>query len=100
MVITDNLIESYETILNLGLKKKYSWFSHINLTGLWGDRSGLTFKVFGTVFVDDVWGYNQFREYYYSMPIPDDLKLGDIIGGELSHDLRESFKNMLLILLF
>ena len=95
MVITDNLIESYETILNLGLKKKYSWFSHINLTGLWGDRSGLTFKVFGTVFVDDVWGYNQFREYYYSMPIPDDLKLGDIIGGELSHDLRESFKNML-----
>lgn len=82
-----------EVVLNKFLKK-YDWFKKIEIDSIgYSEGAEGHFAIDGTMFVDEDWLYNQWREYNYSAPFPDlnDKNLGDFIGGDLSKILRDEF---------
>ena len=82
-----------EVVLNKFLKK-YDWFKKIEIDSIgYSEGAEGHFAIDGTIFVDEDWLYNQWREYNYSAPFPDlnDKDLGDFVGGDLSKKLRDEF---------
>ena len=82
-----------EVVLNKFLKK-YDWFKKIEIDSIaYSEGAEGHFAIYGTMFVDEDWLYNQWREYNYSAPFPDlnDKDLGDFVGGDLSKKLRDEF---------
>ena len=82
-----------EVVLNKFLKK-YDWFKKIEIESIaYSEGAEGHFAIYGTMFVDEDWLYNQWREYNYSAPFPDlnDKDLGDFVGGDLSKKLRDEF---------
>jgi len=82
-----------EVVLNKFLKK-YDWFKKIEIESIgYSEGAEGHFAIDGTIFVDEDWLYNQWREYNYSAPFPDlnDKDLGDFVGGDLSKKLRDEF---------
>ena len=82
-----------EVVLNKFLKK-YDWFKKIEIESIaYSEGAEGHFAIYGTMFVDEDWLYNQWREYNYSAPFPDlnDKDLGDFVGGDLAKKLRDEF---------
>ena len=82
-----------EVVLNKFLKK-YDWFKKIEIESIaYSEGAEGHFAIYGTMFVDEDWLYNQWREYNYSVPFPDlnDKDLGDFVGGDLAKKLRDEF---------
>lgn len=82
-----------EAVLNKFLKK-YDWFNKIEIESIgYSEGAEGHFAIDGTMFVDEDWLYNQWREYNYSAPFPDlNYKdLGDFVGGDLAKKLRDEF---------
>jgi len=107
---------SLEKIINLEMKEKYSWWKDIkintlNYIELYGDA-----QIEAELTVDEEWGANQWREFYYNTKFPGNkgwedndgynrrVSLGDIIDStyaqEIRDDLREIFKYTLNIDVF
>ena len=89
----------YEMVLNRYLSKKYDWFKKIDIeyvayNSVFLNSSG-NMAIQGTIYVDEDWLGNQWREYNYSESFPDlededlGINLGDFIGGDLSQELKE-----------
>lgn len=86
-------VKLMEAVLNKFLKK-YDWFKKIEIESIgYSEGADGHFAIDGTMFVDEDWLYNQWREYNYSAPFPDlNYKdLGDFVGGDLAKKLRDEF---------
>ena len=86
-------VKLMEAVLNKFLKK-YDWFKKIEIESIaYSEGAEGHFAIYGTMFVDEDWLYNQWREYNYSAPFPDlnDKDLGDFVGGDLAKKLRDEF---------
>ena len=90
----DPEVVNSNTILKHILKKKYDWVIDVNLVFITvresrTDRDYNEIVLDGVIKVDEDWYGNQWREYNYSLPIPDpnddrDVVLGELLGGELA----------------
>jgi len=88
----DPEVVNSNTILKHILKKKYDWVIDVNLVFITvkesrTDRDYNEIVLDGVIKVDEDWYGNQWREYNYSLPIPDpnddrDVVLGELLGGE------------------
>ncbi len=90
----DPEVVNSNTILKHILKKKYDWVIDVNLVFITvrESRTDIDYNEIvldGVIKVDKDWYENQWREYNYSLPIPDpnddrDVVLGELLGGELA----------------
>lgn len=86
----------YNKLLNIVLSEKFEWFKKIELNDI---QVGNIYESknlipIGKIYVDSIWGYNQWKEYHYdsSFPTDEEVSFGDIIGGDLSKEIQEQFK--------
>ena len=86
----------YNKLLNIVLSEKFEWFKKIELNDI---QVGNIYESknlipIGKIYVDSIWGYNQWKEYHYDSSFPTDgeVSFGDIIGGDLSKEIQEQFK--------
>lgn len=89
-----SLIKNFEKVVNHVFKKRYDWFKNMEIFSIVNDNRYQT-SIHGVIFVNGDWGYKQFREYYWSSNMPDELFFGDIIGSELGNQFRYYFKSFL-----
>jgi len=90
-----NFKNSYERLINKSFSKKYPWFINfkLDILTLNGFRNGYM-GISGIISVDSDWLGEQWREYFYSIPFPNDLNdvsFGDFIGGDLSKSIKTNF---------
>jgi hypothetical protein len=83
-------------ILNDKLKKMYYWFHKIEIKRIaYSSIDGQPyFAINGDIYVDEDWGGFQWREYQGQKPMTypgDELSFGEIIGEDLSRELRDTF---------
>jgi hypothetical protein len=86
----------FEIILNDKLKKMYYWFHKIEIERIaYSSIDGQPyFAINGDIYVDEDWGGFQWREYQGQKPMTypgDELSFGEIIGEDLSRELRDTF---------
>ena len=90
----------YEKALNVILRKNFGWFKKIEIDYLSIGYSKIVSRVSqigiqGTIYVDEEWVAKQYREYHYSSTYPnineEEISFGDIIGGDLSRELKDIF---------
>jgi len=86
----------FEIILNVKLKKMYYWFHKIEIQKI--AHSSINgqpyFAINGDIYVDEDWAGFQWREYQDIKPMTypgDELSFGEIIGEDLSRELRDTF---------
>jgi hypothetical protein len=100
-VFDEKTTKIYEKVLNKIMKKKYSWFDKIDINQLsYANAPQPYLGIRGDIFVDEDWGGNQWREYFYSIPIPnsdEELSFGDIIGGDIAKELEDVFTSSFLL---
>lgn len=89
----EDTVSIYEKILNRQMKKKFDWFDKIEVYELSFDYLGFNpyLGIKAKIYVDEDWGGKQFREYYYTTSMTDELSFGDIIGGDLSRQVQRVF---------
>ena len=92
---SESIIRIFEGILNVSLKKKYSWFHkfEIKKLGKSAIQGSPYMFIAGDIYVDEDWGMTQWAEYHPSTPMTypgDELTFSDIIGGELSKGLQKT----------
>ena len=92
---SESIIRIFEGILNVSLKKKYSWFHkfEIKKLGKSAIQGSPYMFIAGDIYVDEDWGMTQWAEYHPSTPMTypgDELSFSDIIGGELSKGLQKT----------
>ena len=93
---SESIIRIFEIILNDKLKKMYYWFHkfEINKLGKSAIQGSPYMFIAGDIYVDEDWGGFQWREYQDSTPMTypgDELSFSDIVGEDLSRELRETF---------
>ena len=87
----------FEIILNAKLKKMYYWFHKIEIQKIAHSTINAGqpyFAINGDIYVDEDWGGFQWREYQGQKPMTypgDELSFGEIIGEDLSRELRDTF---------
>ena len=96
-------IKKFELVINKLLKKKYEWFDRIIVKELSYSKSQNYFGIHADLFADEDWVGNQWREFYYSKPMPsgtedDPIVLGELIGGEFSKELQDDFKTVFMFI--
>ena len=90
-------LKNYNLVVNKILKKKYDWFHKVDITYLSFHSEMRYIGLEGKIYVDEDWGAKQWREYHYSTPFPgntdeyDGVSFGDIIGGDLSMEIKDIF---------
>jgi len=104
---------SLQKIINLEMREKYGWWKDIKINTLNYIEMYDDVQIEAELTVDEEWGANQWRDFYYITKFPgnegwedDDgysrrVSLGDIIGpkyaGVIRDDLREILKYTLNI---
>ena len=98
---------SLEKIINLEMKEKYSWWKDIkintlNYIELYGDV-----QIEAELTVDEEWGANQWREWYYNTKFPGNegwedeygysrrVSLGDITDSTYAEVIRDNLREIL-----
>ena len=99
----EDITKSFELVINKLLKRKYEWFYRIIINKLSYSKDSNYLGINAELFADEDWVGHQWREHYYSTPIPSEtedtpISLGDIISGELSKELQGHFKNVFKII--
>lgn len=96
-------VKTFEKVLKKQMQKRFDWFVDIDIKSISVNpsfRKGY-FAIEGVIKVDSEWGANQWREYHYSLPIPDadddELNFGNITGGELSKQIQEIFLTIISV---
>ena len=93
----------FESVINKLLRKKYQWFDRIIINNLSYSKSQNYLGIDADLFADEDWVGNQWREFYYSKPMPsgtedDPIVLGEMIGDELSKELQDDFKTVFVFI--
>lgn len=98
--LSENRLKVYNKTLNYVLSKKYDWFYRIDIeeVPVSSKYGSIFFNNIGKIYVDDIWAYQQWREYHYSTPFPGyfegmDISFGDFIGSKESTEIQKYFKD-------
>ena len=102
---------SLQNIINLVMKEKYGWWKDIKINTLNYIKTYGDVHIEAELTVDEEWGANQWREFYYGAEFPGNkgwedggyevVRFGDIIDSTyaevIRHDLKELLKYTLNI---
>jgi hypothetical protein len=95
-----------EKILNRIMPKKYDWWKRIFIDDISYSELSNHLTIYGVLEVDEEWGANQWKEFYYSKPFPgnegwdegDPVLMGDIISDVFGNELRDYLSKLLMMI--
>lgn len=84
----EHQLKSFNKVLNKKMVSEFDWLKKIEISAIYFNEYDRGMRVTGSIYADEDWVYNNYREVNYSQPLPDSILLGDIFFSDSKEYLK------------